>query len=897
MNITITTHPLSGSTPNLTMETMTVTEQMSELFTIEANVITASQTLDAKQLLGTPIDIEVTFDTQSPRILNGVIRRISAGVEALIPGTTSNGRRYRFEIVPKLWFLTQSTNSRIFQNETIATTLTNLFREIGFENVQGAPDAFTFSLNVPENRTKQHEFIVQHSESDFNFISRTLEHHGIYYFFKHEKVGQQFVHHLTIGDHLTPYVALNPADINTDLGGSTLGEVTAWDHDYEFFADSFVGQDFNYLNPASVLTGNASETVDIAGNNGIEIYEYPAGFNNANDGNRLAGVRIDTEENRFSVVKGESRCSHFFPGATFNLADHPITEENGGYLLTEVVHHFINDDLVQSGEHNYKNNFECIPSNRLFHPPRKTPKPVVQGPQTAKVVGPDQQALHVDDHGRVKVQFHWDRRPSNQVSGESRSAFLRVSQSTAGNGRGNIFIPRVDDEVIVSFLEGDPDKPIITGSVYNETNKVPFRDGSSIRANRNGLKDVFGNEIYMDSTPGDEHIKLFSPSHNSGLSLGKDKVSWTSGDQKSYLWGCKFSFTHGAETTLNTGNLAKFTFGASETVFVGANIGGTIGAKVEPVIGTNVKMIMGQNYEIEWGIKRKFNWAHEYKKTEGNYIQAAKDKIVFDSEGEARLIGGDRDNSILTARKEGIFISHGKGQAGVNAIPEIAGNATKATVAAAVAVVSVGALGTSAGALGLLGEFENNNSSPTNASKDAAIGGVIGAGITTIASFAVALYLQKQIDKQFKDAKDTEDARFAGPANRQRSGNNDLQTDGLYSSVELNKQGLRLTAVKGPNGDQGDGDISLSAANHMFLGATQNLHLISSELRAEAQKIELKSRDSLEVETPQFLVNGNLLVEPDADPGIELEALDRMQENLEEEEPVVGWWEWLTTWN
>lgn len=898
MDITITTHPVTGAAPNLTIETMTVTEQMSELFSIEVNVITDTQHLDAKQLLGTPVDIEVTFTNQPDRVFNGLIRRISAGAEALIPGTSTTGRKYRIEVVPKLWFLTQRINSRVFQNQRIEQILTSLFSGIGFTNSQGQTDAFTFSLSITQNSTDPLDFALQYSESDFNFVSRLLEHRGIYYFFEHQKTNQNFTHGLTIADHQTPYKNLNPSSVAADLGGSTFGAVTAWNHDFELVADSYVGRDFNDQNPSTPLESSQAENLDIPNNAGIEIFEYPGGFASTADGNRLAGVRIDTEENKFNVATGESRCTHFFPGAKFTLQGHPVSQENGEYLLTRVVHHYTHDTLVQSGEFNYTNSFECIPSSRLFYPERKAVKPLVQGPQTAKVVGPAGQNVYVDNQGRVKVQFHWDRVGQNN---ENSSAYLRVSQSTAGLNHGNMFVPRIGDEVVVSFLEGDPDKPLITGSVYNSVNGVPFNDtdsqgNKSILKNRNGMKDIFGNEIYLDSTPGEEHIKLHSPNYNSGITLGKNKVSWSSGDQETYLWGSKYTFTHGSETSLNTGNLAKFAFGASENIILGANIASTVGAKIEPVIGTNVKMIMGQNYEVEWGIKRKFNWAHEFKKTQGNYIQAAEEKIIFDSEGEARLIGGDQDNSILTARKEGVFISHGQGEAGINGVPQIAGNATKATMAAAAAVVSVGALGASAGAASLLGQFEDNGS-PVGASQEAAIGVSIGAGIATVASFAVAYYLQKQIDKQFKDAKDASNQRFAGPANEQRSGNQDLQTRGLYSSVELNKRGLTLTAVKGPAADQGNGEIALQAESHMFLGATENLHLISAAMRAEAQTIELRAQNRLDIDTPEFYVNGNLQVQPDANPNIQLDALNQMQQNLEDDEPVVGWWEWLTTWN
>ena len=271
--------------------------------------------------------------------------------------------------------------------------------------------------------------------------------------------------------------------------------------------------DYNFETPSANLLADEPTVVSVGGNSKFEIYDYPGEYLNRSQGKTLAGVRMQEEEAGHLVATGSSDCRAFTSGYKFKLADHYRQDMNVPYVLTEVQHEASVGSSYSLGDHgageHYSNHFTCIPADTPFRPPRITPKPFVQGPQTALVVGKSGEEIWVDKYGRIRVQFYWDRQGKKD---EKSSCWIRVSQPWAGKNWGSMWIPRMGQEVIVDFLEGDPDRPLITGRVYNAEETVPYTlpDHQTVstfksRSSKGGGDDNY-NEIRFEDKKGSEQI-------------------------------------------------------------------------------------------------------------------------------------------------------------------------------------------------------------------------------------------------------------------------------------------------------------------------------------------------------------------------------------------------------
>ncbi|MGB9604518.1 MAG: type VI secretion system tip protein TssI/VgrG, partial [Bryobacteraceae bacterium] len=267
--------------------------------------------------------------------------------------------------------------------------------------------------------------------------------------------------------------------------------------------------------PSTSLLTTLETKTPVAGNTGLELYDFPGEFLRRDEGEREARLRMEREEAAHVLVQGASTCRAFTPGYRFEFYDHERKDQNGIYVITSVTHNAVEGGFYSGvggpQEASYDNLFTAIPHSVPFRPPRVTPKPVVYGSQTAIVVGPKGEEIYTDKYGRVKVQFHWDRLGKYD---EKSSCWIRVSQPWAGKAWGGIWTPRVGQEVIVDFLEGDPDRPIITGRVYNATNMPPYelpanqtQSGFRSRSSKGGTSQNF-NEIRFEDKKGAEQIVI-----------------------------------------------------------------------------------------------------------------------------------------------------------------------------------------------------------------------------------------------------------------------------------------------------------------------------------------------------------------------------------------------------
>ncbi len=370
------------------------------------------------------------------------------------------------------------------------------------------------SCHLAERR----EYWVQYRETTCNFIMRLLEQEGIYFFFRHEKNN----HKMVIADSPVKYPTCQDEPISfvpSTTSGSLQDTIQAWEVRQEIRSGNYVVRDFNFKDSSStLLTGTASSRN--GGDPRLELYDYPGEFETHDEGSTLAGYYMDAEESPSKIFSGMGTNRTLAAGSKFRLAQHPQPEQNAEYVLTS-VNHRASEAVGKSGGSNpltrYENTFTCIPSSVAFRPLRSSPKPLIVGPQTAIVVAKKDEEILTDKFGRVKVRFHWDRetqRKDKPIPDEQRSCFMRVSQPWAGQQWGAMWLPRAGQEVIVEFLEGDPDRPIITGRVYNDKNMPPWdlpagqtQSGFKSHSSPKGTKQNF-NMLRFEDKKGHECLEI-----------------------------------------------------------------------------------------------------------------------------------------------------------------------------------------------------------------------------------------------------------------------------------------------------------------------------------------------------------------------------------------------------
>ncbi|MEN8218130.1 MAG: type VI secretion system tip protein TssI/VgrG [Pseudomonadota bacterium] len=450
---------VSGSDEELRVLSFGVTEGISQLFSIDLELATENDALDFEQIVGQAGILTIQqYEEEEPRYFHGIISRLEQGTSGLRFTT------YNATIVPQIWYLMHRHNCRIFQKMSVRDIVQKILSDFGLPG-----DEYQFILQTdPPKR----EYCVQYRESEFDFISRLLEEEGIFYFFEHHNNK----HILVMGDSTSAHKAIQEESkiiFHEPRPGQVADEPHIYTFNYteEILSGKVSLKDYNFKKPALNLKGE--KTGDK--NTELEVYDYPGKFDDPGRGNNLAKVRLEEYQTVKKEGSGATTCTHFAAGFFFIMEEYPREDFNKKYLLTQ---HQISgsqpqvlEETAGEGGTSFSSSFECIPFEVPYRPDRVTPKPVVEGSQTAIVVGPQGEEIYTNEHGQVKVQFHWDREGNQD---ENSSCWIRVSQLWAGAGWGAMFIPRIGHEVIVDFLEGDPDRPIITGRVYHGTNKPPY---------------------------------------------------------------------------------------------------------------------------------------------------------------------------------------------------------------------------------------------------------------------------------------------------------------------------------------------------------------------------------------------------------------------------------------
>lgn len=443
------------------------TEKLGYLFEYQLELLSERTDIHIKDVLGKSLSIRLALPNAKERYFNGIVTRFC------LTGQRGRYATYAATLRPWTWLLSRSSNCRIFQDKSVV----DIIKEICHGPVYAA--LIDLDDGCLSRAYEVLPYCVQYRETDFNFISRLMEQEGIYYFFKHDASRHTMVLADSYGAHqaIPGYAAVEyKADGNHTANG---GEgVYAWSAGGEIQPSKYALNDFYFERTAASTSGGL--LVNATLKTGFEqtfyeMFDYPGGYAKTKQGEDYARARIESYHGQCEQIEAHTTARGLYPGGLFGLIHHPRADQNRDYLVTAAHYELLSDDYVSNAEDAAARHFTCdfaaIGKEHNYRPERVVRKPVVQGPQTAIVVGTAGEEIYTDKYGRVKVQFHWDRLGK---ADEKSSCWIRVSQSWAGNRWGALFIPRIGQEVIVDFLEGDPDRPLVTGSVYNSDTMPPY---------------------------------------------------------------------------------------------------------------------------------------------------------------------------------------------------------------------------------------------------------------------------------------------------------------------------------------------------------------------------------------------------------------------------------------
>jgi type VI secretion system secreted protein VgrG len=492
---------LSVATPlgadALLLKTLHGEESISGLFHYTLEMIAEDKNLSFDSIVGQSATVSMGLAGGETRYINGIVGRFYQA------GADGRFTTYYAELRPWLWLLTLTVDSRIFQNKTAPEIITAVFDELGFSDYKQALSK-TYATR---------DYCVQYQETAFQFVARLMEDEGICYFFEHAD-GQ---HMLVLADDADAFAACpglgDAVRYQSALSGSTAADaLTQCTFEQQVTPTKYAVDDFSFETPANDLLSNAQ-----SGSGNLEIYEYPAGFSKKEAGSAKAKLRLESRQTPKTLLRGEGFSPAFTPGYSFTLVGHDRAAANTAYVVWRVSH--------SATTESYSNSLEAFPASTPFRPARQTPRPIIPGTQTAIVVGPSGEEILTDSYGRVKVQFHWDRLGQ---SDENSSCWIRVAQGWAGKSWGSLFIPRIGQEVVVSFLDGNPDCPLITGSVYNAQQTTPYTlpdDQSKSTIKSSSTKGGGGsNEIRFDDLKDSEELYIHAQK-NMNTSVENDRTT------------------------------------------------------------------------------------------------------------------------------------------------------------------------------------------------------------------------------------------------------------------------------------------------------------------------------------------------------------------------------------
>jgi type VI secretion system secreted protein VgrG len=577
-------------------------EAISRPFSFELELLSVQPDIDPAAILRTGVLITLRLADGERRHVHGIVNRFAQ------LGRQDDIVHYRAEVVPRLWFLSLSRESRIYQELTVPDIVEQVLRRTGLTEFE-----FRLTRDYPERL-----FSVQYRETHLDFLSRLLEEEGIRYFFEHA----EDQHLLVIADdNGTSRPVPGAATLRcTAEGRNDECVVTELTREHSVHPGRVTLWDYDYLKPTVRLAATLGEELE-------EVYDYPGLYRELDDGERLARLQLEAAEAERQIVRGVSDAAGLTPGHDVSLRDHYRADFNGKYLVTNVRHQ------AQAGEYRawdqsapltYRNEFLAVPVDTPYRPPRQTPRPSIRGAQTALVVGPPGEEVYVDNHGRIKVQFHWDRDGRRD---ENSSCWVRVATPWGGKGYGSVSVPRIGNEVIVGFEEGDPDRPVVLGSLYNADQTPPYPlPGAGIQMGMQSRSSPGGggrNEITMTDTKGKEKVNIHAQ-YDMATTVENDQTLQV-GNNRSAVVGVDDSLEVGANRKTTVGADRSTTVGANEELMVGADRTVAVGGNEATRVGGDRTVAVGGNDDTSVG---------------GSHATTASSDIALTSGASTEIIAG-----------------------------------------------------------------------------------------------------------------------------------------------------------------------------------------------------------------------------------------------------------------
>ena len=648
-------------------------EELGRLGEYQLDLLSVKGDINLDDILGKNVTVKLALPDDATRYFNGFVTRFSQG------GVDGRYHRYFAVVRPWLWFLTRTADCRIFQEMTVPDIIKKVF---------GDHETADFKLELT-NPYRKWTYCVQYRETDFNFVSRLMEEEGIYYYVKHTDGHNTVVLTDSYSGHAAFPGAKEIHFISPEkLARPDIEHISSWDFAREIQPGVYVHDDYDLERPSVELQTKKVVPRTYAPSN-YEVFDYPGHYLQKADGEQYASVRIDEYGSQFEVAHASTNVRGLNVGYLFSLLDCERTDQNREHLVVAATYDLEFSDyeaMPDRGGSSYRCSFVAMSSKQQFRPKRSTPKPFVQGPQTAVVVGPAGDEIFTDKFGRVKVQFHWDRLGKKD---QNSSCWIRVSHPWAGKGWGSVATPRIGQEVIVDFLEGDPDQPIVTGRVYNAELQPPFGfpAGAVLSGTKSQTHKGAGfNELSMDDTAGKERVFVHgqynmdtvvehdqtSTIHNNRTDMvDVDDSETVGGNQKQHVVknqnvniDVDRTEAVGANETIKIGGNRSITVdksetatvtlqrthsvGINETITVGAaqeiTVGGlqavTIGAVQTNNIGANQSTSVGANQSTDVKANRSISVG-------GNQtVAVTKNASMTVSGDESRGVTGGRTTSV-----------------------------------------------------------------------------------------------------------------------------------------------------------------------------------------------------------------------------------------------------------
>lgn len=521
-------------------------ERLGRPFEYTLDVVSDTPKGDLTSLLGSSATVTVSKPDKSKRYFNGIITR------ARFVGMIRGGYRYRLELRPWIWLLSRRQDCRIFQKggQTVYDIITTVFRDANFSDFSDKRNNDAGSQVL--------EYCVQYNETSLDFVTRLMEVYGLYYFFTH-----------TDGKH-TLVIAADPTS-HTSIGAAipysyketefrtTDPHIWGWASELTLQPGSATFADYNFTTPSADLTGKSMQKGQHSWGD-IDVFEYPGPHASKSDGDKLAGIRAQRFAAERQVLSGTSNNRDLLAGCKFSMSGFPDSKQNREYLLIEASYAMSGAEAVQGTAGAQADTFSCafkaIVGNTNFRLDRVTPWPVMPGPQTAKVVADKdntEKEVYTDQYGRIRVRFYWDHATAAATDPKSlnkegnASCWIRVAQMWAGSQWGGMVIPRVGQEVVVEFLDGSPDRPIVTGCVYNAANTVPYglpdnKTRSTFKSNSSEGGGGF-NELRFEDKKGSEEVYFQAQKDYNKLVKNNETVTVDKGNRSYTLNEGNNSFT------------------------------------------------------------------------------------------------------------------------------------------------------------------------------------------------------------------------------------------------------------------------------------------------------------------------------------------------------------------